>query len=208
LALHALVLVASVLLTLGHLGFDIAVMAPISLLIIMVIAVIIFFIVPMLPELPFKIGYMVEIDNVMGTVESISPMFTHVQTFDGKTIFIPNATVWTRKIINYHSTPNRRVELALNVSADNGLADARAVLTEIMHGDERVLDDPVPEVRINAAKAEGVNMVGLCWVKNADFLNVRSNLYEKVVIAAQSDAGISLSFDQKQLLISGNVTSR
>jgi hypothetical protein len=86
------VLIASVLLVLGHLGFDISVIAPAALLIVMVVAVMIFFIGPMLPNLPLKIGNMVEIDGVLGKVKSISPLFTHVQTFDGKTVFIPNAT--------------------------------------------------------------------------------------------------------------------
>jgi hypothetical protein len=51
-------------------------------------------------------------------------------------------------------------------------------------------------------------MVGLCWVKNADFLGVRSDLYEKVVNAAQSDAGISLSLDRQEVVLSGEVASR
>jgi len=207
-ALHALVLIAALLLVLGRLGFDVSVIAPVALLIVIVVAVLIFFIAPILPALPFKLGNMVEIVDVRGTVESITPFFTHVRTFDGKTVFIPNTKVWSTKIVNYHSTPNRRVELKLQVSADHSLADARAVLTDIMRSDERVIDDPAPAVRINAAQAEGVEMVGLCWVENADFLGTRSDLYEKVVNAAQSDAGISLSFDQQQVVLSGEVTSR
>lgn len=208
LALHALVLVVALLLVLGRLGFDISVIAPVALLVVIMVAVLIFFIAPFLPTLPFKLGDMVEIGSVRGTVKTVTPYFTRVRTFDGKTVFIPNATVWTKNIVNYHSTPNRRVELELNVSADHSLADARAVLTDIMRSDERVLDDPAPAVRINAAKAEGVEMVGLCWVNNADFLGARSDLYEKVVNAAQSDAGISLSLDRQQVVLSGEVASR
>ena len=77
-----------------------------------------------------------------------------------------------------------------------------------MRSDERVLDDPAPAVRINSAQAEGVEMVGLCWTKNDDFLGARSDLYEKVVNAAQSDAGISLSLDKQQVVLSGEVASR
>jgi len=207
-ALHTLVLVATLLLVLGHLGFDISVVAPIALLIVMVIAVIIFFIVPVLPKLPFMLGDMVEIEGVRGKVESIAPIFTHVQTFDGKTVFIPNATIWTKNIINYYSTPNRRVELKLKVSADHSLAEARGVLTEIMQSDERVLGDPAPEIRIVAVGANALEIVGLCWATNADFLRTRSDLYEKVVNAVQSDAGISLSIDKRWVELSGKVADR
>ena len=208
LALHALVLVAALLLVLGRLGFDISVIAPVALLVVIVLAVLIFFVAPFLPTLPFKLGNMVEIEGVLGTVDSITPIFTHVLTFDGKTVFIPNTTVWAKSIVNYHSTPNRRIELQLNVSADHSLADARAVLSDIMRSDERVLDDPAPATRINAARADGIDMVGLCWVKNTDFLGARSDLYEKVVNAVQSDAGISLSLDKEQVVLSGEIVSR
>jgi small conductance mechanosensitive channel len=208
LALHGLVLVAALLLVLGRLGFDISIIGPVALLVVIVVATLIFFIAPLLPALPFKLGDMVEIDGVLGNVESIAPIFTHVQTFDGKTVFIPNTMVWSKKIINYHSTATRRVELQLKVSADHSLADARAVLAEIMHSDERVLDDPAPATRINSAEAEGVDMVGLCWVKNADFLGTRSDLYDRLVNAAQSNAGISLALDKQQVILSGDVTGR
>ena len=208
LALHALVLVSALLLVLGHLGFDISIIAPVALLVVIVVAILIFFVAPLLPTLPFKIGHMVEIEGVRGTVVTVTPVFTHVQTFDGKTVFIPNTTVWAKKIVNYHSTPARRVELQLKVSADQSLAEARAVLTEIMRSDERVLDDPAPATRINSAEAEGVHMVGLCWVKNADFLGARSDMYDKLVTAAQSDACISLALDRQQVELSGEVASR
>jgi len=206
--MHALVLVIALLLVLGRFGLDISVIAPVILLLVILVAVFVFFIAPYLPTLPFKLGNMVDIGDVQGNVETITPYFTHIRTFDGKTVFIPNALVWAKNITNYHSTPNRRVELKLNVSADHSLADARAVLTDIMHSDERVIDDPAPLVRMNSAQAEGVEILGLCWVKNDDFLGARSDLYEKVINAAQADAGISLALDQKKVVLSGEIAKR
>ena len=208
LAFQALVLVAALLLVLGQLGFDISITAPVALLIVITVAVIMFFIAPLLPSLPFKLGNMVEIEDMQGNVEAVTPIFTHIQTFDGRTVFMPNTLIWSKKIVNYHFTPNRRVELKLNVSPDHSIADAFAVLKDIMHSDERVLDDPAPAARINSASADGVEMVGLCWVKNADFLGARSDLYEKVINATQSDAGISLALEGQRVVLSGEVASR
>jgi len=208
LAMQTLVLVSAFLLVLGQLGFDISITAPVALLVVITVAVIVFFLAPLLPSLPFKFGNMVEVEGVQGNVESVTPFFTHVQTFDGRTAFIPNTLIWSRKIINYHFTPNRRVELKLNVSPDHSLAEAHSVLSDIMRSDERVLDDPAPATRINSARADGVVMVGLAWVKNADFLGARSDLYEKVVNATQSNAGISLSLEGQRIVLSGEVASR
>jgi small conductance mechanosensitive channel len=206
--LYALVLVTATLLVLSRMGFDITLLARVSLLLVVVVAALIFIIAPYLPALPFKLGDMVELSGLRGNIESIKPVFTRVQTFDGRTAFIPTATIWTKNIINYHFTPTRRVELALSVSADHSLEDARAVLMDIMHSEPQVLDDPPPDVRFNAATAEGVDMVGLCWVQNADFLGARSKLYEKVVNATQSNAGLSLALERQQVVLSGEVLSR
>ena len=204
LALHALVLLSALLLVIGRLGFDISQLAPVALLVVIMLTILLMFIAPLLPKLPFTIGDMVEIEAVQGNVVAVTPVFTHLQTFDGRSVFIPNATVWAKKIINYHYTPNRRIELNLKVSADHGLAEARALLTDIMASDERVLDNPAPATRLNSARAEGVDMLGLCWVENANFLDARSDLYNKLVQAAQTDTGISLALDQ-QIALSGEV---
>jgi small conductance mechanosensitive channel len=207
-ALYALVLVSASLLVLARLGFDITILARVSLLLVIVVSAVIFLSAPYLPSLPFKLGNLVEIGGVRGRINAITPMFTRVQTFDGKTVFVPTATVWTGNIVNYHFTPTRRVELSLSVSADHSYQEARAVLMDIMRSEPRVESDPSPNVRINAATAEGVDIVGLCWVKNADFLSARSDLYESVVNATQSSAGLSLALERQQVVLSGEVVSR
>ena len=69
LAFQTLVLVAALLLVLGQLGFDISITAPVALLVVITVAIIIFFIAPFLPSLPFRLGDMVEIENMQGDVE-------------------------------------------------------------------------------------------------------------------------------------------
>lgn len=209
LTLHVLVLVAATLLVLNRFGFDVAVLARISILLVIIISAVIVAIAPHLPSLPFKIGDMVEIGSVTGNIRSISPVFTRIQLFNGRTAFIPTPTVWSKNIINYHFTPSRRVELKLTVSADHSLEDARAVLLDIMSSEERVVNDPAePEVRVEKATAEGIDLLGLCWVPNADFLRTRSDLYARVVAATQAEAGISLALERQQVVLSGEVISR
>ena len=82
-------MVASVLIVLNKLGFDVKNLAKVSILSIVVIAVVIFFLLPFLPRLPFKIGQMVEIRGVLGTVDSITTYHTTIRKFDGTIVFIP-----------------------------------------------------------------------------------------------------------------------
>ena len=206
--LYALVLVCAGLLVLDRLGFDTQMLTRVSLMLVIALAAVIFVIAPYLPALPFKLGDMVELGGATGNIKFISPVFTRIQMFNGRTAFVPTASIWAKNVINYHFTPTRRVELALKVSADHSLADARTLLSDIMHSDPRVKQDPAPNVRVNAISAEGVDMLGLCWVDNADFLTARSDLYTKVVDATQSQEGISLALDRQQVVLSGEVTNR
>ena len=82
------------------------------------------------------------------------------------------------------------------------------MLIDIMQGDPRVKQDPAPNIRVEAIAADGVDMLGLCWVDNADFLGARSDLYSKVVEAAQSQEGISLALEREQVVLSGEVSTR
>lgn len=203
---YALLLVTMGLLALARHGFDVSVIGRVSLMAVIALAAMAFVIAPYLPALPFKLGHMVEIGGVTGKIAAISPVFTRIQTFDGRTAFVPTTTVWAKNIINYHHTASRRVELQLKVSADHSIADARTVLMDIMKGDTRVLKDPSPLVRTNSISARGLDMVGLCWVENAELLSARSDLYEKVVDVTQSNAGISLVLDSQHVVLSGELT--
>lgn len=105
--------------------------------------------------------------------------------------------------MNYHHTPDRPIELQLSVPVECSLEHVRASLTEFMRGDERVLDDPAPTVWINSARADGVDLVGQCWMKNANFLGARSDLYEKVLNAVQAGSGIALALERSEVILPG-----
>ena len=67
-----------------------------------------------------------EIGGATGNIKSISPVFTRIQTFNGRTVFVPTPAIWSKNVINYHHTATRRVELPLMVSSDHSLAEAQS----------------------------------------------------------------------------------
>ena len=205
-SLYALVVVTTALLIMERLGFDTSVIGRVSLLSVIALSALIFVIAPHLPSIPVKIGDMVEIGGMTGKIASIMPLFVRIQAFDGRTVFVPTAKVWSSQFTNYHFTPTRRIELGLKVSTDNDLEQALSLLVEIMSGDERVETDPAPLARINAISADGADVVGLCWVANADFLATRSALYQRVVEAVQDNEELALAREQRSVLISGELS--
>lgn len=204
--IYVLVLVITALLALKGIGFDVSVIGHMALVIVLIGAVIVFFMAPFLPRLPFMIGHLVEINGVLGTIDAISTFHTTLRKFDGTMVFVPNALVLASRIMNYSDTPSRRIEMKLNVNTDSDLEETKSLFIRLMNEDERVLDDPAPPaVFVMDANAAGVEMFAVCWVNNADWLSTRSDLWMKVVDAFIKDERVAMSLPQQEVyVIDGN----
>ncbi|NOQ92173.1 MAG: mechanosensitive ion channel [Flavobacteriaceae bacterium] len=178
--LYALILVVTVLLVLKKLGFDVSIIGKISILIVLVAAVVIFFLLPFIPRLPFKIGNMVEINGMMGIVDGISFYHTTLRNFDGTIVFIPNAVVMKSQIMNYHAILERRIVMNVEISTGSDVTTAKEQILKIMSNDDRVLNDPAPTIFVTEADAAGIKISAFCWVKNGDWFGARSDLWIQV----------------------------
>ncbi len=50
---------------------------------------------------PFRVGDTVELDSIVGKVVSLEMRTTHMKSFDGKDIYIPNANIIKKPVVNY-----------------------------------------------------------------------------------------------------------
>ena len=201
-ALYVLILVVTMLMVANRIGIDTSAIGKIALLSVLIGAVAIFFLIPFLPRLPFKIGEMIEIMGVLGIVDNISTAHTTLRTFDGAMVFIPNPLVLASKITNFYELPERRIAMNLTVNLDFDIEEVRTLLLKIMNEDERVVKEPaLPVVRATEANADGVELTAFCWVKNADFLDVRSDLWLRVVAAFNNDDHVTMSRAKQDIYI-------
>ncbi|MBW2682794.1 MAG: mechanosensitive ion channel [Deltaproteobacteria bacterium] len=201
-AMYTLILVVTLLLVLKELGVDTSVISKVAIISVLAGAVLLFFLVPFLPRLPFMIGQMIEVNGVLGTVDNISPFHTTIRTFDGEMVFIPNPLVLASKITNFQNVPERRITMHLAVTLDSSMEEACALFLKIMGEDERVLDGPAaPVVFATEASASGVKLTAFCWVKNADFLVVRSDLWLSVVGAFNTNERVAMSRPQQEIYV-------
>ena len=200
--LYALVLATSILLAMEKIGIDVQNVSRITLLVLMVSAVLLYFLIPFLPRLPFSIGHMVEISGELGMVDSISHFHTVIRRLDGTMVFIANPMVLAGKILNYHQTPHRRIELALSVNNDSELQDTIDLFLQLMKEDERVSDEPAPPaVYVVNVTASGVDLTAYCWVKNADWFRARSDLWLKINSAFLKDQRYAMSLPQQEVYV-------
>lgn len=200
--LYVLVLVVTILLALKKMGFETAQLGSLAMLAVIVGAIVVYFLIPFFPRLPFVPGHMVETSGVMGTVDAVSSFHTTIRKFDGTLVFLPNALVLASRILNYSYTPTRRIEMTVTVSPDCDLDGARERLLQIVGDDERVVDDPAPPaVFAMSADATGVQMTIYCWVANADFLGTRSDLWLHLVRVCREDGELRLALPRQEVVV-------
>jgi small conductance mechanosensitive channel len=151
-----------------------------------------------IPTLPFKTGNTIEIGGVIGKVEAMTFTHTRLKTFDGKTLFIPNQMLYKTIVNNFHFTPTRRVRVTVTIGYRDDLLKAKRVLKEIMESDPRVLKKPAPAVYVMELDENGVKLSARCWVENAKYLRVLSDVTEKVKLRFDEE-GISIGYPQRDV---------
>ena len=157
---------------------------------------------PYIPTLPFKIGNTVEIGGLIGKVEAMTFTYTRVKTFEGKTLFIPNQMLFKTVINNFHYTPTRRVRVKVCIGYKDDLLKAKKVLKEIMESDPGCSRSPSPAVYVMELGDNGVNLSARCWVENAKYLRVLSDVTEKVKLRFDEEK-ISMVYPQLDVHLDG-----
>ena len=149
---------------------------------------------------PIKAGDFVEAGGATGVVEEVGIFVTQIRTPDNKTIIVPNAKVTGDNITNYSAKPTRRVDLVIGVAYDADLKRTREVIAAVLEADERVLDDPAPQIAVSELADSSVNFVVRPWVNTADYWDVYFGTLEAAKIALDG-AGIGIPFPQSDVHI-------
>jgi small conductance mechanosensitive channel len=198
-ALYVLVLLLTILVAAERIGLPVEGLAPVAILIVIVGSVVVFFLLPFLPRLPFVKGDMVKIKDVLGIVEAMTTVQIVVRTFDGETVFIPTPVALSSSVRNYSSIPNRRVELNVDIYSGNDIEQARSMLLKLMFAQEHVLEDPAPVVYVTSITGERAALVAFCWVENANWFGTRDTLWVAFSKAIAADDSLNLALPQMDI---------
>ena len=144
---------------------------------------------------PFVTGDIIEFDGTVGTVRAISILYTKLDTFDGRTAFIPNGKVSDAKLINYTESPLRRIDLTFSISYGEDFKRAQAVICKVINNEPLAQSIPAHIVRMGRHGESSTDIDALVWVKNSDYISARYNLLENVK-AAFDENGIEIPFSQ------------
>ena len=204
--LYVLVIVIMALLLFEEIGVPIEGVSELALAGVLIGSVVVFFLVPFVPRLPFLKGHLVDINGTFGVVSSIDVFRITIRQFDGIITTLPTTMVLAAKIKNFSQLPHKRIEIKLSVNNDSDLETTRQLLIQVLTNDERVLEEPSPPFgHVVHATAAGVEIMAYCWVKTEDFLATRSDLWLKLVQAFNDDERISMSLPQHEVFVHSEV---
>jgi potassium efflux system protein len=100
-----------------------------------------------LAERPIRVGDVVTVGDVSGTVSRIRARATMLVDFDNKDVLIPNKSFITDRVINWTlSNQTTRLLLKIGVPAETDMALAQRVILEAVQGNPDVLREPAPSV--------------------------------------------------------------
>ena len=94
-------------------------------------------------ERPIRVGDVVTIGNLTGTVSNIRIRATTVTDFDNFEVMLPNKTIITENVTNWTlSDEVTRIILSVGVAFDSDVARVRALLEQAVRETEDILDEP------------------------------------------------------------------
>lgn len=151
---------------------------------------------------PCKIGDYIEAGGASGTVTDITVFSTTLVTPDQRTITVPNSSVLSGPIVNYSTSPSRRLDLVIGVSYDADIESVKTLLRDVVEADDRVLKAHPVQIGINELADSAMQFTVRPWVSSGDYLNLKFDLHEKIKNAFDS-AGIGIPYPQMDI----NITS-
>ncbi len=157
---------------------------------------------------PFRRGDQVKLGEFEGKVDDVNLRTVELTTFDGLTVYLPNAEVLKAPIVNYTRTPLSRTSLTVGLAYDTDLAHAQQVLVRACQQADGVQTSPPPEAWVEAFGESSIDLAVRYWhaADIASRWRVRSAVAMSVKLALD-EAGMTIPFPQRTLWFGpGNTT--
>lgn len=118
----------------------------------------------LLIQKPFELGDLIQIDDYTGRVLSVDLRSTELCTRDNHNVLIPNASVFTKPIINFSRQATWRISLPIGVSYESDLELVQEVTLRTIQKLPDVLDDPAPKLHFHKFNDYSIDFIVSYWI--------------------------------------------
>jgi len=148
-------------------------------------------------ERPVRIGDVVTVGNLSGTVSSMRIRATTITDFDRKEIIVPNKVFVTEQLINWSLTDTiTRVTIRVGVAYGSDLNKTRELLLQAAADNPRVLKEPAPMVLFLAFGASTLDHELRVHVRELIDRNMAIDEINRTIDRLFKEHQISIAFNQ------------
>jgi small-conductance mechanosensitive channel len=142
-------------------------------------------------EKPIKVGDVISIGNATGTISEVGLRSTIMTGKNGLKVYVPNGEFLSMPLFNQSAVKSRRgISTSFLISELTPLDTMRKLVQEAISNVPEVLQQPGPEILINASTDKGLQVTVYYWVpRNASESTIKSAVYDQIVTGFQQ-AGI------------------
>ncbi|MEN8788099.1 MAG: mechanosensitive ion channel domain-containing protein, partial [Flavobacteriaceae bacterium] len=148
-------------------------------------------------ERPILPGDVVEVNNLLGTVNKIGVRASRISTFDGSEVVVPNNNLISNDLINWTLSNNmRRIEILVGTSYKSDPNMVLEAMREVTSDHPLVLKYPAPIALFLEFGESSLNFRLLFWINIQNVLSARS----EVSIALYNrfkELGIKIPYPQR-----------
>lgn len=153
-----------------------------------------------LAERKVRVGDILEVDGVAGTVTTIDTRSSTVRSFDGVDMIVPNSVLLESKVVNWtHDTPVVRRVVRVRVSYGSQLRMVSTILAECAAEHGVIMKNPEPQVILEEFAADALVFAVFFWIDlraKPGGATVASDL-RFMIERRLGEAGISLASPQQ-----------
>ncbi len=156
----------------------------------------------LLVQRPIKTGDGIVVGDQQGYVRRISVISTEIQTFDAAAVIIPNSTILSSQVVNWHlHNKLGRVIIRVGVSYDSDPEQVRTVLLDCAQANPDLLKRPAPQVLFQEFGDSSLDFELRFFLREIDeLLGVSSDL-RFAIKKAFAEAGIDIPYPQRDIHI-------
>lgn len=149
---------------------------------------------------PFEVGDWIAVGDVEGTATDITIMHTHLRSFDGETVVLPNDEVQSSMVTNRSDQGRLRLQLDIGIDMQTDFERAESIALEAIQDVDNVLDAPSPKV-VGFEFSDSALVLRLWfWIDNPSVhrkWQTRTAVLQSVKSAFE-DAGVEIPYPQRE----------
>lgn len=118
---------------------------------------------------PFRLGDTIESQGISGSIVGLNLRDTHVKTFDGKDVYIPNAQILKSPLFNYTIDGYIRQDFQIEIDYNSDIKKAITIIKDCLDQKEHIVKDVKSSfISIDSLKPSGINLIVRYWINTFD----------------------------------------